>query len=787
MLIFLTTALLPVAGSASDDARSVLSQGNYADAIATYTARLADSTGMGKIKLQISRGEAYRALGYYRQARTDFNQALETALDLEAPVLTAIATQTLGYIDFLERHMEMAEMNLRSALLQAEALDKPVLAAACANRLGTVLFNLNQPEDALKLYQKALNYLNAADDPGLEAAIRRNLSRVVVDNEAAVALLISAQKKADAVSLPYERAELLMAIASEARQREFGEQGISLSYTSLIKAFEIANDLEAARLQSLSAGKLGALYENRDRLAEAMDLTQHAIGTAQSINAHDLLLQWEWQIGRLMNARGEKIKAIDAYRRAVFHIESIRQDIPIEYQDGRSSFRETLAPIYFGLADLLLQQSDSESDLNVQQAMLNEARYTVEKIKQSELQDYFKDPCIAAYSHQIETLSPATAVIYPIILPDRLELLIDIGGRLFRKTSKIKQADLEEGVLRLAGQLRIAGSVKNSARDVYTWMIAPIVPLLDENQIDTLVYVPDGALRLLPIAALWDGKKFLIERYAIANVPGLTLLDPKPTPRGEMTCLLAGMSKPGPVVQDLPENLWLALQNTPMARMDQSVRGLNIEAKHLQKSVTPRIEDRNKSDDLDKIQKMLALPGVEKEIASLSHNLKGNVLLNEGFKLKPFTKALETEPYRIVHIASHGYFGGSPEQNFIMTYNKLLNMNQLEALIKPKQFAQKSVEVIALSACQTAEGDDRSPLGLTGIALKSGARSALGSLWPVSDLAAQSLLPAFYAHLKDSRVTKAKALRQAQLDLMKQEGFQHPYYWSAFILVGNWL
>lgn len=162
-------------------------------------------------------------------------------------------------------------------------------------------------------------------------------------------------------------------------------------------------------------------------------------------------------------------------------------------------------------------------------------------------------------------------------------------------------------------------------------------------------------------------------------------------------------------------------------------------------------------------------------------------MLNEDLQKDRFSKELKEKAYKVIHIASHGFFGGAPEQNFIMTYDSILNMNQLEALIRPKQFAESPVELVTLSACQTAEGDDRSPLGLSGVALKSGARSALGSLWPVSDHAAQELLPIFYHFLENDSVSKAEALQKAQLMLMQDERFQHPYYWASFILIGNWL
>jgi CHAT domain-containing protein len=187
------------------------------------------------------------------------------------------------------------------------------------------------------------------------------------------------------------------------------------------------------------------------------------------------------------------------------------------------------------------------------------------------------------------------------------------------------------------------------------------------------------------------------------------------------------------------------------------------------------------------IMEKLALPGVKKEINQLSQLLEGEVLLDADFRLKRFISEVRKHPYRIVHIASHGFFGNKVEDNYILTYDDKLDMNRLASLLKPKQLAERPLELLVLSACQTAEGNDRTPLGLSGVALKSGARSALGSLWPVYDEATQHLLPAFYKQFSKPGVSKAQALQKAQLELLGREEFSHPGFWAAFILVGNWL
>lgn len=122
-----------------------------------------------------------------------------------------------------------------------------------------------------------------------------------------------------------------------------------------------------------------------------------------------------------------------------------------------------------------------------------------------------------------------------------------------------------------------------------------------------------------------------------------------------------------------------------------------------------------------------------------------------------------------------------------MAYENILGIDQMEDLIHTKQFAARPVELVTLSACRTAEGDDRTPLGIAGVALKSGARSVLGSLWPVSDSATQELFTSFYSHLHDESLSKAQALQQAQAALIRNPEHHHPFFWAAFIIVGNWL
>jgi CHAT domain-containing protein len=717
----------------------------------------------------------------------DFLKARQVAEDTAHPLLEAVAAEALGYIYFLEGNVKEGETVLRAALETAEKQDHPILAASCANRLGNLLLDAKQDADAAAMYQKALRYARRSADPALAVTVHINLARIEDEPAQAAAHLQAARKMADTVDSDRECARLLLEMAAQA-EKMTDDKGLSFRYEALQKACQMARVIGAERLISQTAGHLGALYESRGRLDEARSLTEQALISAQRLSSHDLLLEWDAQLGRIFRAQGYPAKAVAAYRRAVYHIQSIRRDIPIRYHDGRSSFRETLAPIYLSLADILLLQAAAQTDEKRRQDLLREAQDTVEQIRRSEIRDYFNDPCIDARNREVTSLSGHTAVLYPIVLPDRLELLMNTNDRLYQKTVPVTEITLTRRVMHLVQCLRRPDSYyQRAAQDLYEWLIRPLVPILKKHKVNTLVYAPDGALRLLPVTALWNGKYFLTEAYAVVTVPGLTLLDPNPLPRGNLKTILGGMSEAGPVVWELPDPLWDRLATGRATSQARGIRGFNIVTAPQAASGISSETQPEKSTQAANVQKALALPGVQNEIHRLSKVLESEVMMNQAFQLERFSSDFKDQDYRIVHIASHGFFGDSPEESFIMTYDRLLDMNHLESLIKPRQLSSRPVELIVLSACQTAEGNDQAPLGLIGVALKSGARSGIGSLWPVSDAATQQLLPAFYRYLKDQRNSKAEALQKAQLELLRGKHFVHPFFWSAFILVGNWL
>jgi CHAT domain-containing protein len=233
------------------------------------------------------------------------------------------------------------------------------------------------------------------------------------------------------------------------------------------------------------------------------------------------------------------------------------------------------------------------------------------------------------------------------------------------------------------------------------------------------------------MSALHDGERFLIERFAIGITPGLSLTDPKPLNREGARLFAGGIS--------------------------------------------------------EAIQGHAPLPHVRNELESISAIFDATVLLDQEFQRLRIERELRNEAFSIVHIASHAFFDPNAEETYVLTHDGRLSMDDLASFVGLFRFRDQPLDLLMLSACETAAGDDRSALGLSGLAIKAGARSAVGSLWSVNDEAASELVTRFYQNLKNPSLSRAQALQRAQLALIAEPRFRHPAYWSAFILISNWL
>jgi CHAT domain-containing protein len=297
----------------------------------------------------------------------------------------------------------------------------------------------------------------------------------------------------------------------------------------------------------------------------------------------------------------------------------------------------------------------------------------------------------------------------------------------------VAEADVTRAVRQFRKLLekRTTLEFRRPAQQLYSWLVRPYIEDLASQGIDTLVFVPGGALRTIPMAALHNGERFLVERFAVAVTPSLKLLAPKALVPSETRLLLAGVS--------------------------------------------------------DSVQGFPALEGVRKELAEIRDLYGGELLLDDDFQLTRLEEEFRERRPGVVHLATHATFTGDPHTSFVLTHDGKLTMDGLSELVGAGRFSEEPLELLVLSACSTAAGDDRAALGLSGVAVRAGARSAMGSLWNVSDEASSELVVGFYRALDRPGVSKAQALQHAQRQLLASHGFEHPFYWAPFLVINNWL
>ncbi|HBH80044.1 MAG TPA: hypothetical protein DDY39_09480, partial [Nitrospira sp.] len=283
-------------------------------------------------------------------------------------------------------------------------------------------------------------------------------------------------------------------------------------------------------------GYLGHLYETSFRMDEALQLTRRALFAAQSVDAPESLYRWQWQLGRQLSQVGQLDQAIASYRQATLTLQPIRAELTQASSDGVVGEQDTVKPLFFELADLLLQRASLTDEVNAVDGDLRAARDAIEAYKTAELRDYFKDECVDAVRSRLTTfdrLSADTAVVYPIMFNSRLELLMSLPSGLKRISVPVSANQLTQEIraFRRLVEKRTTREYLPHAQQLYDWLIRPLEPDLSHQNISTLVIVPDSALRTIPLAALHDGTSFLVSKFALAMTPGLTLTDPRPLNR----------------------------------------------------------------------------------------------------------------------------------------------------------------------------------------------------------------------------------------------------------------
>ena len=695
--------------------------------------------------------------GYYPQAREALISVLGELEELEelssSPLMVSRlmvqAQAQLGEVLQLLAEPQKSQEMLQQGLLMAQALSDDDLTAQLQFRLANGQRDQQRLDVARSAYEAVLG---ANPDPDVAFLARLNLLAVLVD-----------RKDLAAARVQLAELEVLLRSRPPSRQTSYGRINLSqtllradaiayqgLAAQQLSQAIQESRQLQDSRGQSYGLGQLAQLYEQAEQWDAAKQLTQQALTLAQTLeerlDSRDLKVLWQWQLGRILDHLGQQTEAIALYRDTVSLLDELRLDLVSFDPELQFSYRQQIEPVYLGLVRLLLERAeigdsshrDPNSQPNSQQTAIREAQNTLISLRLTELNNFFRETCLEADAIDVEDLDESAAVLYTAVLSDRLAVILALAGEepILYET-RIPRTEIEEGLAMMLESINPAVAeeerLQRSAQ-VYDWLIRPVQEVLRQHQIKTLVFVSDGPLRNLPLGALYNrtSGEYLIEEYAIALSQRLQLLEAGSLANGEFKTLLGGLS--------------------------EAHQGFS------------------------------AIPAVELEMAQIAELLpESESLLNQAFTRDALVAESRNDAFNVIHLATHGQFSSRANETFLLTWDGRINVEDLDVVLRSPT-RPNPIDLLVLSACQTARGDDRATLGIAGFALRSGARSTLATLWSVQDEPTAELMIEFYRQLwANSGQKKAESLRQAQLALLRSSDYQHPAYWSPFVLLGNWL
>ncbi|MEA5618381.1 CHAT domain-containing protein [Cronbergia sp. UHCC 0137] len=692
-----------------------------------YYEQAGDTTG--SVGSQINQAQALQSLGFYRRSKQQLEELTQKLSAMPDSEVKISGLRSLG----LALH-RTGDGKSQQVLAQSLAIATKIQAK---NQLSSIFLSLGKNASDLQNPEAALNYFEdaekAATNPSEELQARLAQFKLLVDyDKLEYAIAIAPQLQQQLGELQPSHNSLYAAINFVATINQLAKPDQILPSKDLAQLMAAtvrsAQKMEDARTEAYALYQWGQLYHRTSQWNEAKELADKSLNIARKLQADDIIAQSAWEVGKLYKQQGNKLAAISAYTEAVKSLKALRGDLVVVNPDVQFSFKESVEPVYRELVGLLLDEQPS-------QAELIQARELIESLQLAELDNFFREACLDK-AQQIDQVDPTAAVIYPIILGDRLATIVSQSGKPLRYyVIRKSQAEVEQTM----GNLLVALNPVSDSKDrekftqqIYDWLISPAEQDGAFENTKTLVFVLDGKLRNIPMAALYDGKQYLIEKYAVALSPGLQLMAAQSFQQHKIKAIIGGIS--------------------------ESRSGF------------------------------AALPAVESEVQKISQLVGSNLLLNQQFTSKALGDRLKSSNPDVVHLATHGQFSSRLEDTYLLTWDGQVNVKELSELLKNRRGdSSKAIELLVLSACDTAAGDDRAVLGLAGLAVKSGAHSTVATLWPVKDKAAEMLMTDFYKQLLQPKITKAQALRQAQINLIRQTDFRDPFFWAAFVLVGNWI
>jgi CHAT domain-containing protein len=686
--------------------------------------------------------QSYITLGDFNSAVDELNYVL--SLNLDSMHLKALVWEKLANSWTAQGKYQQAIKAYQRSLRFESSLP-------CLNNLVKAWSNLiKQKKTALgeaeknqniKQYQNEINNYQTQALKSAQAALKQSENDLSLS--AIYALVNWTKLSGKQLSFPQQnRASKILNSQPNSRSLVFSLinwSKIDIDYELfwLQKAYRIAQLVTDPLSIAYTALELGNFYQNEGKLEQALKYSQEAQLIAQAKFLSESLFHAQWLAAKIYRQQNNLNASTLSYREAIATLDLFRKDLYSSNSQKNQDLKQ-IEPIYLELIDLLLEKNQVNST-NINQALL-----IADKLRIFELENFFQDDCFQIYrsdSGEItgrstfggdlqttptQTGSKKEAIFTSVILKDKTYVILQLpDGSVYLNKINISQSSVAQLAIKWRGELnnRSTWSFIDSGEKLYDLLIRPFEKELNNSDFEVLVFVHDGILRNIPMAALFDGEKFLAEKWASVSSLGANFT-PKPK-TSKMKALAFGLVDP-------PQSGWSTLYN------------------------------------------------VEPEVENVNQSMGGKKYLNQDFTVNNLTEQLEKNIYPVVHLATHSYFAGNLDNSFILAYDRRISLLDLEKILSN----QTVTDLLVLSACETAKGSERAVLGLAGVAARSGVPSTLGSLWKVKDDEQSSMIKAFYHYWQSPQYNKATALQKIQIEQIKI--FAHPQKWAALTLIGDY-
>lgn len=695
----------------------------------------AASDPAGQVTTLNNIGLVYWDLNQLQKAVDYFNQALPIIRQAGIPGVEDTLLENIGAVYSLQNEPQKALDDYNQALTMFRQLGDRAGAAGTLTRIGLLHAKLGEKQDAQEFYTQALPLAMAVGDPILEAWILDNMALNQKSNRPAEAIFLGKQ----AVNLLQQVRGNIQGLDKQLQTSFLASKAdyyhdladLLIAQNRLPEAEQV---LDLLKQQEYSDYTRGAAADTLSPLT-LTPAEQQAEADYQKSTAQLVSLGEQWQ-------QLKKITARTPDQETQFQQLSDQLDAASK---GLSAYYD----------NLFVALGGSNSD----------AKKQVAEIKGD----------VRALKNAIAE-APHTVALYTMVTGDRYRVIVITSSSVpVAREYAISEGDLSRKVAAFDLALRDPGSdPRPLAQDLYNILVAPIQADLDQAHAETLVWSLDGVLRYVPLAALYDGKSYLVEKYSTVTIT--------------------------------PASFGLLSDKPDVTKLSVLAMGIS---RQYENNLPPLPAVVGELDDVVKDPQVQGAQGV----------LPGTILLNGQFTEKAMEDALDGK-YKIVHIASHFVFQpGDDSKSYLLLAGKDDASPGYHLTVEDFNDDQNldfsSTELLTLSACQTGMSGDASNgrevdgLGMT--AQYKGAKAVISSLWSVNDSSTGQLMSDFYKRWAsgNGNLSKVEALREAQLDLLHGKvngsgsasgrgfdvvetsrpvpaGFTHPYFWAPFVLMGNW-